>query len=193
MKMSGLYVLLAVAITLIVSGCSVVVFRNGLPASQPLKTDKALLGYWDVDGGSIVCTARTNGMMDIVLVEQSGDGVRATVYEAYPAKVGDAQYLCLRLVKTTDECEKPVNSDEWLILNYRTSWRSVSLRMLRFEPIRDLVHAGKLKGEVHSGTNVVGTLVSVTASSKELADVFASMGEDAISGTNEWVKVRRGR
>lgn len=189
----GFHLLLAVAISLMVCGCSVVVFRNGLPASQPLKPDKALLGYWGVEGASIVCTARTNGLMDVVIIEQSGDGVKATVYESYSAKVGGAQYLCLRPVKSTDEAEKPEHSDGWLILNYRTGWRSVAFRTIRAEAISELIDAGKLKGEVHRGTNAVGTLVSVTASSKDLADLFASLGADAIFETDEWVKIRRAR
>lgn len=186
MKMSGFYVLLAVVVALMVSGCSTVVFRNGLPASQPLKADKALLGYWDVEGGSIVCTTRTNGLMDIVLIEQSGNGVKVTRYESYPAKVGSAQYLCVRPVNT-DKPGKPETQDEWLILNYRTGWRSVSFKMLRTEPFRDLVRAGKLEGEI-GGSNV-----TITATPKELAGAFAAMGADTLSGTNEWIKIWRGR
>lgn len=186
-----LYSLLALAILVMASGCAVV-FRDGLPLAANTKPDKALLGYWWLDGLSIVCSSRTNAMLDIVMIEQSGGGVRVSTFEGYSAVVGHDRYLCMRPVTDPDDHGKPISPEGWLILNYRPGWRSVSVRMIRPAAIRQLIQSGRLKGVGDGGTNLM-LEVTVTASADEVARLFEELGADAVTDADKWIIVRRGR
>jgi len=157
-------------------------FENPLP-SDDLTVDKAILGVWHLEGSrdeqQLNIFPRKSGWVDVAWIydinsDSSTDGINVIVFEGYVVEIERQRLICLRQ-RQKDFDEDLSDVCNWFIYHYEITDEGI----LRTKPLskaamKRLIEDGTLKGTIKK--HLTGEDVTVTSSSRELADVIAKKG-----------------